>query len=220
MKKTIKPTPSNKELSSFLSTMSGDTGFIDSLKIQYRPFVCPFDELIEYADDVKSVYDIGCGSGQFCALIAEYTGVEKIKGIEVDDTLVANAKRINASYSKKDVKFSKFSGKNIPSDIADYDLLYMIDVYHHIPLSVRDKMLKQIYDKMKPGAKLMFKDINGSSPFVLLNKMHDLVFAKEIGHETGFKKSVQLLESLGFTILETRKRRVFVYPHYFILAQK
>jgi 2-polyprenyl-3-methyl-5-hydroxy-6-metoxy-1,4-benzoquinol methylase len=116
--------------------------------------------------------------------------------------------------------FSRFDGKKIPNDIAEYDLIYMIDVYHHVPVDVREKMLKQIYDKMKPGAKLMLKDINGSSPFVLLNKMHDVVFAGEYGHEIGHKKALKLIESLGFKILETRKKQVLIYPHYFILAQK
>jgi len=80
--------------------------------------------------------------------------------------------------------------------------------------------MAQLYKKMKPGAKLMFKDIDGASPFVACNKVHDMIFAQEFSHEIGHKKAEGLLESLGFTILESRKKRIFVYPHYFLLVQK
>lgn len=221
MKKSAKQPLSNQQLTEFLSTIVGDATFINKLKIKYRPYVCPFDELIDYAQDKKSVYDVGCGSGQFCALIAKFSDVQKIKGIEIDKGLVANAEEINAEAAKsKSIKFAYFDGTTIPGDIADYDLIYMVDVYHHIPISIRDKFLKQLYEKMRVGAQLMFKDIDGASPFVACNKVHDMIFAQELSREIGHKKAERLLELIGFKIKESRKKRIFVYPHYFILAEK
>jgi cyclopropane fatty-acyl-phospholipid synthase-like methyltransferase len=212
---------SNAQIVDFLSTTTANATFLQKLKIKYRPFVCPFDELLAYATSGDSVYDIGCGSGQFCALVAKFTDVKRIGGIEIDASLVANAKKINSQLSRdKKLSFSIFDGVTIPSDIKKYDLIYMIDVYHHIPKRTRNDFMKQLYKKMKPGAKLMFKDIDGGSPFVACNKVHDLIFAQELSHEIGFKKASHLLESLGFTILEARKKRIFVYPHYFLLVQK
>ena len=168
-----------------------------------------------------SVYDIGCGSGQFAALIANFTGSDNIKGIEVDKHLVSNATQLNKRFRKdKNISFSYFSGSKIPKDINKYDLVYMVDVYHHVPKDMREDFMKQIYERMKPGARLMLKDIDGGSPFLPFNKLHDLVFAQELSHEISFYKALQLLTSLGFKVTEARKKQVFVYPHYFILAEK
>jgi 2-polyprenyl-3-methyl-5-hydroxy-6-metoxy-1,4-benzoquinol methylase len=211
----------NATIVDFLANTTANATFLQKMKIKYRPFVCPFDELLAYAQPQKSAYDIGCGSGQFCALLAKFTDVDSIHGIEIDQSLIDNARKINADFTpQKDITFSLFDGNVIPEDVANYDLIYMIDVYHHIPQKIRSSFMQQLYDKMKPGAKLMFKDINGSSPFVLCNKVHDLIFAQEFGHEIGFNNARQLLESLGFKTLEARTKQILVYPHYFLLVQK
>lgn len=211
----------NRELVEFLSNTTSDATFVQKLKIKYRPYICPFNELVNYALHTDSVFDVGCGSGQFALLVANYTDVKKVKGIEIDKGLVRNAKKISKPFTKtKKMEFAVFNGNKIPDDIKHYDLVYMIDVYHHIPRNVRENFMKQLYAKMKKGSKLMFKDIDAGSPFVPFNKMHDLIFAKELGHEISNLRAVELLSSLGYEILESRKERVFVYPHYFVLAQK
>ncbi len=211
----------NPEIVNFLSTTTVKATFLQKIKIKYRPYVCPFDELIAYAKPGYAIYDIGCGSGQFCALLANFTDVKSIKGIEINHDLVRNANEIAKSLKKEtDISFAYFSGSKIPNDISKYDLVYMIDVYHHIPVAIRDNFMKQVYEKMKPGAQLLFKDINGGSPFIPFNKMHDLIFAQEIPNEISFDTASQLLTDLGFKIIEARKKQIFVYPHYLILAQK
>jgi SAM-dependent methyltransferase len=221
MPQTKQPIVSNAQLVEFLSTTTSDATFLQKLKIRYRPYVCPFDELLQYAKGVASVYDIGCGSGQFAALVARFTNVQDIYGIEIDAHLIDNARKINKPFAKdKKIGFATFDGTVIPKNIRQYDLIYMIDVYHHVPKPVRNDMLRQIYTAMKPGARLMLKDIDGASPFVLCNKLHDMVFAQELSHEIGFKKAQNLLTTIGFKIRESRKKRIFVYPHYFILAEK
>ncbi len=211
----------NSTIVSFLSNTTADATFLQTIKIKYRPYVCPFDELLSYAKPKDAVYDIGCGSGQFAALVAEFTDAKKIKGIEIDEHLVRNANQLAEQIdTKKSISFSFFSGSKIPKDIGEYDLVYMIDVYHHIPRSIRVDFMKQIYKKMKPGARLMFKDIDGGSPFVPFNTVHDLVFAQELSHPISFYNALNLLNSIGFKVTEARKKQVFVYPHFFILAEK
>ena len=40
----------------------------------------------------------------------------------------------------------------------------------------------------KPGARLVYKDIDASSPLVMLYNVHHLVVAREIGHEVILKE--------------------------------
>ncbi len=211
----------NSEIINYLTSRTTNAGFIDKLKIKYRPIICPFDRLIALVGNKKSMFDIGCGSGQFCSLIANYTSVTKIKGVEINERLVNNAKEINADFKgKKELTFSVFDGKTLPEDMKDYEIIYLIDVIHHVPKDQQVDFIKEIYNKMNTGTTLVFKDINASHPFVIFNKIHDLVFAGEIGHELTYNKVIDLLLSIGFTIEENFKQTTFVYPHYFIICKK
>lgn len=211
----------NSEIIKFLTSKTTNAGFVDRLKIKYRPIICPFNDLIDFAKDKKSVFDIGCGSGQFCALIAKFTDVEKIMGIEINDRLVTNANEVNEEFRKnKTIKFEVFNGKVIPDEIKEYDLIYMIDVFHHIPPAQQLAFMQQLQQKMRPGAVLIFKDIDAGSPLVVCNKMHDMVFAGEIGKEISFKKAKEMLGGAGFKITDSFKKTVFVYAHYFVICEK
>src|SRR5690349_14177090 len=148
---------SNSEIVSFLSSRVGTAGFVDKLKIRYRKYICPFNRLLEYADGKSSVFDVGCGSGQFCSIVAQFTSVRKIMGIEIDDRLLKNAREINRDFEITDkLRFAKFDGTNIPAELAEYDLVYLIDVIHHIPVANQLSFLRKIHDGMKPGAMLVF----------------------------------------------------------------
>lgn len=211
----------NSEIIKYLTSKAINAGFIDKLKIKYRPIICPFIELIDFAKTKKSVFDVGCGSGQFCSLIAKYTNVEKIMGIEINSRLIDNAKQVNKEFeSYKTLEFSEFDGQIIPEKINQYELIYMIDVFHHIPPEQQHAFMKQLYEKMSPGSTLVFKDIDAGNLLVLFNKIHDLVFAGEIGKETSYKKANDMLREIGFKIENSYTKTVFVYPHFFIICTK
>jgi 2-polyprenyl-3-methyl-5-hydroxy-6-metoxy-1,4-benzoquinol methylase len=211
----------NKELINFLEKTSVNSGFIDKLKIKYRPVICPFDDLLKYISDKESLFDVGCGSGQFCLVAANFTGVKKLMGIEISESLIRNANSLSKNYgNNKEFIFKTFDGVNFPDAIADYQLVFLIDVLHHVPSDKQVSFLQNIYNKMSPGAQLIYKDINAASPFVYCNKMHDIVFAGEIGNEISNKKAKEILTEIGFKIKDNFTKQVFVYPHYFIIAEK
>jgi 2-polyprenyl-3-methyl-5-hydroxy-6-metoxy-1,4-benzoquinol methylase len=213
-------TPSNSEIIRFLTSVSIESGFIDTLKIRYRPIICPFKELLQYAK-VESAFDVGCGSGQFCLLLATYSNVKRIMGIEIRDSLVRNAELLSArSAEGKEFKFKVFDGKVIPEEIADYKLVYMIDVFHHIPPGQQREFIGELNARMSKGSTLIFKDINKASPFVIFNKLHDLIFAGETGNEISFADAIMMLEATGFSIREKFTKQTLVYPHYFVVCEK
>lgn len=209
------------EILSYLKSKSLNLSFINKLKVSYRPIICPFDILLEYVDKNDSVFDIGCGSGQFCALIAKFTTATTIYGIEISETLIANAKTLNQEFkNEKNIQFMPFDGNTIPSEIQNYSIIYLIDVLHHIPKKDQSKFLNEIYSKMAVGSKLILKDIDANHPFVYFNKLHDLVFSREIGNEISLKSAIKTAENIGFKILENFCTRKFVYPHYFLILEK
>ena len=134
----------NKEIIKFLTSTTINASFVDKLKIKYRPIICPFNTLLDYAKENTSAFDIGCGSGQFCALVAKFTPVKKIMGIEIFQRLIDNAKIVNKQFDTKELTFEVFDGKNIPDKINEYDIVYMIDVYHHIPKDYQVQFMKNV----------------------------------------------------------------------------
>jgi len=85
---------SSKELSEYLNNIYNHASKIDKLKIIYRPYICPFIDLINECKDSKSIIDIGSGSGQFLLLLSKYTKAMNLGGIEIS----ASWSRMQSNY--------------------------------------------------------------------------------------------------------------------------
>ncbi len=209
------------EIQNYLKTKSKDLSFVNKLKVVYRPLICPMATLLNYVENGDSAFDIGCGSGQFCALIAKFTSAEKIFGIEISKTLVSNAQVVNEEFKGlKQINFEIFDGKEIPNTINQYSKIFLIDVLHHVPKNEQVDFLREIYLRMSVGSKLILKDINASNVLVYFNKLHDIVFSKEIGNELKLESTRKMAEDTGFKIIDCFTERMFLYPHYFLILEK
>ena len=98
---------SNKELSEFLRTRNKVRRFIDYLKIVYRPYICPFNILLDFIPPGSSILDIGCGQGQFALIMAEYCKPSKLKGIDINGQFIEQAKQLFSSFVYKKICFEK-----------------------------------------------------------------------------------------------------------------
>jgi 2-polyprenyl-3-methyl-5-hydroxy-6-metoxy-1,4-benzoquinol methylase len=168
----------------------------------------------------ETVGDVGCGSGQFLLLLSEFAQPSRLFGIEINENLINNARKLFSSLSFKNYHFEQYDGSNFPKEIAAMDIIFLVDVLHHVPKKNQEKFIGDLINMMKPGARLVLKDINAASILVYFNKMHDLVFAGEIGNEMSIESAKTLLTKNGLTIIEQDKRTMYVYPHYTIVAKK
>ncbi len=216
----MQPALNNQAIIGFLKSKFKSAGFIDSLKIKYRSLICPFISLIKMVQSGEKVGDVGCGSGQFLLLISEFAQPSYLYGIEISSRLVSNANSLFSSMPESNHLFEEYDGSKFPTELAKMDIVYLIDVLHHVPKKMQEDFLKNLSLIMKPGARLVLKDINAASPLVYFNKLHDLVFAREIGNEMSIDRAKALLEANGLTIIEQEKRTMYVYPHYTLVAKK
>ncbi len=211
----------DKRLIKLLKKRNFETGLLNQLKISYRPLICPFNMVLKQIEEKKSIFDIGCGSGQFLLILAEFMKPSKLGGIEISSELVNNAKNILFAYNGSiPVDISTFDGESIPDNIYKYDIVTLLDVLHHVPREKQVSFLRQIVSRMKPGANLILKDINREFPMVWVNKIHDLMLSGEIGHEIHYKKVVSLLKDVKLEIISVEKTNKLWYPHYVIKAIK
>lgn len=213
-------TLSNAAIIRFLKDKYKATGFIDSLKIKYRSLICPFISLINMVNPGDKAGDVGCGSGQFLLLLSNFSKASYLYGIEITPRLVENANKLFLSHPKDSYNFSTYDGIRFPGELKEMDIIFLIDVLHHVPKKMQSHFLKNLSINLKPGARLVLKDIDAASPLVFANKLHDLVFAGEIGNEMSMESAKKLLEQNGLKILEQNKRRMYVYPHYTLVAKK
>jgi 2-polyprenyl-3-methyl-5-hydroxy-6-metoxy-1,4-benzoquinol methylase len=209
----------NKQIISFLKKTYKSTGFVDSLKIKYRSLICPFISLIKMVQPGQKVGDVGCGSGQFLLLVSEFAEPTFLYGIEISKKLINNAKNLFSTRQQNSF-FAEYNGTDFPTQVGEMDIVFLIDVLHHVPEKMQESFIKNLTTSMKPGATLILKDINSASWMVYFNKLHDIIFAGEIGNEMSISKAAALLETNGLSIIKQEKRNMYVYPHYSIVAKK
>lgn len=211
---------SNDAIIKFLKDNYESTGFIDGLKIKYRSLICPFTSLLEMISPGTKVADIGCGSGQFLLLAKHFAAPSYVYGIEISKRLIKNANNLFKKFQAGSYHFETFDGKQFPEALKEMDIFFLIDVLHHVPKKQQSYFINNLIKQMKPGARLVLKDINAASPLVYCNKLHDIIFAGEIGNEISFSQAKEIMSNNQLTILKEYKRTMYVYPHYCIIAKK
>lgn len=213
--------PTSQALSEYLRQTHRTGTALDRLKIGYRPYICPFDDLLACIDEGDRVFDVGCGSGQFCLLAATFARPAEVAGVEISARLIENAR---ALFRFKRVAlpadFQVYDGLTFPESVGRADKVFLIDVLHHVPPARHQEFLTRLQRAMRPGATLVLKDIDAASALVWCNKLHDLVFAREIGCERSGSALSALLRGAGFQIGALRARRMFWYPHVTVMARK
>ena len=212
---------SNKDLMRFLKSKRIHSGFVDSLKLHYRPLICPYTSLINKVKPGDQVGDLGCGSGQFLLLLSEFAAPSFLYGIEISDKLIANGRELlDSVLTTGKLQLEKYDGSHFPARLGEMDIIFLIDVLHHIPAPDQAGFLGNLARTMKKGATLVIKDIDAASPLVVFNKLHDLVIAHEIGHELKVSHTAQILKDSNLEIIDIEKCTTYVYPHYTVTAKK
>ncbi|NQX84815.1 MAG: class I SAM-dependent methyltransferase [Flavobacteriaceae bacterium] len=204
-----------------MSDKTKNESFIDRLKIKFRPLIFPIELLLRQVNSGDTIFDIGSGSGQFALLAVHFKKVKEVYGVEIKQQLVLNANNLFKQHAKDvNYKFFQYDGGNLPKEINSATKIFLNDVLHHIPTTNQVAFLENIYNQMDANAVFILKDIDASSFYVYFNKLHDLIFAGEIGKELKFSDAIEILERIGFQILDTNRKNIAVYPHYTIICKK
>jgi SAM-dependent methyltransferase len=196
--------------------------FVQTLKRTARPWICPFDPILEAIPRGKIIFDIGCGSGFLLGLAGGSKSPRQLFGVEIDGDLVA-ASRDYLALNVPDVAatVSVYDGVAFPESLAEADVVLLVDVLHHVPKDAQQAFVTSIHEKMKRGGRLILKDIDAGRPLLCLcNKLHDLLAAGEIGNELTASETERRLTSLGFEIVGRGAERRVWYPHYWFICEK
>lgn len=196
-------------------------GWLRRVMIYARPYICPFEELINEVPQGSTVFDVGCGDGLFLNTLRQLARISGGLGFDVNGVAIASAREAKSNLQEsRGLEFQKWSiGQRWPE--GQFDVVSMIDVLHHIPVSIKSHAIDEAVGHVKPGGLFLFKDI-GIKPRwrAFFNSLHDLVLTGERVTYTPLDVVVSWVESSGMREVKRRSIDRLWYGHELVVFSK
>jgi len=115
-----------------------------------------------YMGDPKglSFLDVGCGPGITSGVLASRFSAGA--GVDISDKMVQEARRKVPSCD-----FKAFDGAAIPAADGTYDLVFAINVFHHVPPPMRPALMTDMARVTKAGGLVAIFEHNGRHPLTM-----------------------------------------------------
>ena len=115
-------------------------------------------KLKESVPSARRILEIGCGDGSIAnSVTLAYPGSEYV-GIDISP---APGRRFEGDRSRAQFH-AILSNDYIDTDPGQFDLVLIIDVLHHVPLSDRSALLRDAAQLLQPGGSVVIKEWNRS----------------------------------------------------------
>ncbi len=105
--------------------------------------------LFRFDPEDKAVVDLGCGGGWFMADCLA-NGVRMIHGIEVNDSLLAMARRSFQALGMDEDRY-RFHNTLVMPPLEDIDIVYCVAVFMHLPFWQAGRYFRWIHQVLRPG---------------------------------------------------------------------
>jgi len=174
------------QLAGISRAMYRDGPFLLRTLQHWRPYICPFENLVGYVREGARVLDIGCGSGLLLSLTAG-VGI-KFEGIGFDvsrpgfELATRMTGRAAALAPGATLSFQRL-------DIGDawppgsFDVVFLVDVLHHVDPKSQEAFFRQVLSKVGRDGILVYKDMCRRPWWrAQANRLQDLVIAREWIH--------------------------------------
>jgi SAM-dependent methyltransferase len=184
--RTVAPQPKADAFPDYFAFESKMRGRTESVRDRQRAYVDDFR-------DAAPVLDVGCGRGEFLALLRE-AGVEA-RGIDPDADMVDFARGEGLDVTQTDaVSYLEVAEEGSLGGI------FMGQVVEHLPAGMLVRTLELAATRLRPGGLFVAETINPLSPLALRNYFADLTHAQPLVPET----LALLVKQVGFRDVETR----------------
>jgi 2-polyprenyl-3-methyl-5-hydroxy-6-metoxy-1,4-benzoquinol methylase len=190
----------------------GDPSLMSSIQ-RYRPFICPFAELIEQVPNGSYVLDVGCGAGLYLGLLASLGRIRGGIGFDASVAAIAAARNMSQKVAPIRLEF-RHLGVDEEWPSGTFDVVSLIDVMHHVPKPVRRDVISFAAERVGSGGLFIYKDMVRRPLWrAAANRAHDLVMARQwISYEP-----VETVEgqcrSLGLELIHRQDINMLWYGH-------
>ena len=201
--RTAEPSRASNTPSSSVETLSHKyVGFEDAFRGSSEDIQRQLRDYIPVFTGASDVLDIGCGRGEFLALLRE-SGVTA-RGIDLNDAMVAVCREKGFDATKADA-LSYLRG--VPR--GSLGGLFAAQVVEHLEPAYLTRLLESAFDALRPGAPLVLETINPACWFAFFESyIRDITHVRPLHPDT----LKFLLIASGFQQIEIRYRAP--YPEH------
>jgi len=192
------------------------------LRIKFR--ICPILRTERYVPDKGTIVDLGCGNGLFAAILKSGAPARTIVGIDLDARKIAAARKSLGNIPHLDFRLGDIAAAEYPKA----DVYTLIDVLYLIPAADQDRILGKCAAALRPGGRLVLKDMDRKPRFKYFwNMLQETIAVKIVGFTLGSKfhfrdraDFIKTLTGLGLKVEVVPLHRGYAYPHILFLARK
>jgi 2-polyprenyl-3-methyl-5-hydroxy-6-metoxy-1,4-benzoquinol methylase len=187
----------------------------------WRPYVCPFDLVIEEVPEGSFVLDVGCGGG---LLLGALASIGRIRGgvgfdFSADGIRVAEA-MLKALPAGCNLRFQHLSALDRWPEGA-FSVVTLIDVMHHVAVASQREVFRTAAQALKPGARLIYKDIAPRPRWrAHANTLHDLLLARQWVHYLPMTTILGWAREEGLVLVRSYTANRLWYGHHFAVFDR
>lgn len=130
-----------------------------------------FDNKVQqYLKDDLEILDYGCGPGTFLIKLSKLTKAN-LKGVDISEEFIKESKSNFEKLNINNIAVEKVSPEKLPFKDQHFDLIFIIDVIHH--LDDIQKNLSEIKRVLKKDGKLIIYEPNKLNPLIFITHILD-----------------------------------------------
>ncbi|MBF0338480.1 MAG: class I SAM-dependent methyltransferase [Nitrospirae bacterium] len=207
------------QLKPFLHEYSRSMPLMYRTKVANRHIIGSFHLVLDSVPYGARLFDIGCGTGALLYLAIKLKDVTLAHGYDLSKEAVAASEGVSIAIPELRVTHS--ADVFPPKDIANYDVVTMVDVLHHIAGPMQDSFVIRLTKTLSPGTLLILSDMEGTNLFTgITARVHDLLVNKQVVRPRKSSDVIAMLADNGLQILSVSWCWSVVFKSFVITARK
>lgn len=196
-------------------------GALHSFYTFYRLLTCPIKRIFHLIPEGENFIDVGCGYGFISLWTALVFPGARVIGMDVVSDRIEFASRLAADAGIKNLSFTVKDITRETIENSHYEIILLIDLFHHVPFENQLPFLKECIDKTPPGGCIIFKDIDRKPWWKFqVNFIQDFLFTREKTYCRNKDEYMEFFKTHGFQPEYFDLKKGYPYSHYLIRAKK
>jgi 2-polyprenyl-3-methyl-5-hydroxy-6-metoxy-1,4-benzoquinol methylase len=189
----------------------------DSLLQRFRPYICPFEELLPIVPEGSRVLDVGCGGGLFLGLLSAEGRIRSGLGFDSSSSAISVAQRMcrRAAHGRAWVQLEfQCRDASAPWPEGIFDVVCLIDVLHHVTPQAQRPVFEAAATRLGAAGLLIYKDMASAPAWqAWANRLHDLVLARQWIHYVPVERVERWASEIGLVLVDARAIDRYCYRH-------